>query len=117
MTVIAVQNVYVVAGDMDRAAHFYAHALGLTEKFRDGARWTQYKVGSGNFSLASAEEAGRGAATGATPVFETDTLEETIAAVEQAGGRIVASRDMGSHGRTATCADPDGNIFQLFARS
>ena len=116
MTIKSLQNVYVVAEDMDRAAAFYGDALGLELKFRNGDRWTQYRLGAGNFSLASPAEAGAGAA-GAVPVFEVDDLDGAAQRVADGGGSISERRDMGAHGRSANCADPAGNRFQLFQRA
>ncbi len=115
MTAKAIQNVYIVADDMDKSAAFYEQAMGATIKFRDGARWTQFTVGNNNFALSSRDEAGPDA-TGATVVFETDDLAESREAVEKHGGTVVSERDMGSHGKTVTCTDPAGNLFQLFQR-
>ena len=118
MTIKSLQNVYVVAEDMDRAVAFYGEALGLELKFRDGDRWTQFRLGAGNFSLASPAEAGAGAgAAGAVPVFEVDDLDGAVARVAEGGGSVSERRDMGAHGRSANCADPAGNRFQLFQRA
>jgi predicted enzyme related to lactoylglutathione lyase len=116
MTIRSLQNVYVVAPDMDQAAAFYGEALGLELKFRDGDRWTQFRLGAGNFSLASPAEAGAGA-VGAVPVFEVDDLDAAVARVTDGGGNVAERRDMGAHGRSANCADPAGNRFQLFQRA
>jgi predicted enzyme related to lactoylglutathione lyase len=116
MTITSLQNLYVVARDMDRMKEFYGNALGAVEKFRDGARWAQLKIGGSNFALASIEEAGAGQA-GVTPVFTADSLNPAIEAVVRHGGRLLATRDMGSHGKTATCADPEGNVFQILQRA
>ncbi|MFV3126152.1 VOC family protein [Niveispirillum sp. KHB5.9] len=115
MTIRRIQNIYVVAGDMDRMAGFYQQALGAGLKFRDGGNWTQLSIGGGNFALASAVEAGAGD-KGATVTFEADDPDAVAADVERLGGRILGRRDMGSHGSIVTCADPEGNVFQLFAK-
>ncbi|MFV3074905.1 VOC family protein [Niveispirillum fermenti] len=116
MPIRRIQNIYVVAHDMERMAGFYGQALGAVLKFRDGDAWTQFGLGGGNFALASPAEAGAGD-KGATVTFEADDPDAVAAAVEQAGGRILDRRNMGGHGRTVTCADPEGNVFQLFARA
>lgn len=116
MTIKRIQNVYLVADDMDAMVRFYEQALGLPIKFRDGTRWTQFNVGGSNLSLSSREEAGA-EAKGGTVVFETDDLAALRAKVEQGGGKVLRERDMGSHGKTVTCVDPAGNLFQLFERA
>jgi predicted enzyme related to lactoylglutathione lyase len=116
MTIKSLQNVYVVAEDMERMASFYGDALGLELKFRDGERWTQFRLGAGNFSLASPAEAGAGT-TGAVPVFEVEDLDHAAARVAEGGGTVSERRDMGAHGLSARCTDPAGNRFQLFQRA
>lgn len=110
------QNAYHVAGDMKRARAFYEDVLGLKPKFADGDRWVQYDAGGANFALSGAEEAADGAA-GAVLVFEVADLDASAAAVGAAGGMVMATRDMGDHGRTLTFRDTEGNIGQLFMRA
>lgn len=115
MTIRRIQNIYVVAHDMERMAGFYQQALGAGLKFRDKDNWAQLSIGGGNFALASPAEAGAGD-KGATVTFEADDPDAAAADIERLGGRVLGRRDMGSHGRTVTCADPEGNVFQLFAK-
>lgn len=115
MTIRRIQNIYVVARDMERMTSFYQQALGAGLKFRDQDNWAQLSVGGGNFALASPAEAGAGD-KGATVTFEADDPEAIAVSVESLGGSILGRRDMGGHGRTITCADPEGNVFQLFTR-
>jgi predicted enzyme related to lactoylglutathione lyase len=111
-----VQNAYYVVRDMDRAVGFYRDALGLKLKFQDGAKWAQFGGVNINFSLSAPEESA-GADGGAVVVFEADDLPAAIAAVQRAGGTVVARRDMGAHGKTVTIRDPEGNVVQLFGRA
>ena len=110
-----IQNIFYVVGDMERATHFYAHALGLDEKFKDEERWAQFSAGRTNFALSSKDEAPPGAA-GAVVVFEVDNLEDAKSQIESAGGRCGDVRDMGAHGRTLPFHDTEGNLCQLFQR-
>lgn len=116
MTIRKIQNIYVVARDMDRMDGFYREALGAASRFRDGDNWAQLSIGGGNFALASPAEAGAGD-KGATVTFEAEDPDAVAADVERLGGRILGRRDMGGHGRMVTCADPEGNVFQLFVRA
>ncbi len=116
MTVKKLQNAYLVTRAMDRAVAFYREALGLALKFQDGARWAQFDAGGTNVSLSAPEEAADGAC-GAVLVFEVDDLEAAAARVAAHGGTLGARRDMGTHGRTLTVRDPDGNVIQLFQRA
>lgn len=115
MTIRRIQNVYVVARDMERMTGFYQQALGAGLKFRDQDNWALLSIGGGNFALASPAEAGAGD-KGATVTFEAEDPDAIASSVESLGGRVLGRRDMGGHGRTITCADPEGNVFQLFSR-
>lgn len=110
-----VQNAYYVVRDMDRAVRFYRDALGLKLKFQDGAKWAQFDGVNANFSLSAPEESAD-AAGGAVVVFEVADLAAAVARIAAAGGALLGQRDMGTHGRTATIRDCEGNIVQLFAR-
>jgi predicted enzyme related to lactoylglutathione lyase len=116
MTIHKIQSVYTVVRDMDRMQDFYAKGLGLATKFRDGDAWCQFGVGTTNFALSSAAEAAVGA-QGSVLVFETDDLAGARASIEQAGGRFLLQRDMGTHGAVLTFADPEDNLFQIFAKA
>jgi len=116
MSVKRLQNAYYVVGDIDRARAFYEQSFGLKLKFQDGAKWAQFDAGGTNFSLSSPEEAAKGA-RGGVVVFEVDDIVATAQQVLASGGRVLAERDMGGHGKSTTVADPDGNILQLFQRA
>lgn len=109
------QNVYVGTRDMTASRHFYEEVLGLKPKFADAERWVQYDAGGANFAVGSPAEFPEGAA-GAVAVFEVSDLDARRTRLADAGIRIVASRDMGDHGRTITVVDPAGNYLQLFER-
>ncbi|MDX2223796.1 MAG: VOC family protein [Rhodospirillaceae bacterium] len=110
------QNVILVARDLQAAQKFYVEGLGLTLKFSDGVKWTQLKAGGANVALATADEA-PATATAATPVFEVADLDAATAKLSTLGAVVLQVRDMGSHGRTATLRDPDGNLIQLLQRA
>lgn len=116
MAVKKLQNAYYITRDMPRAVAFYRDVLGLTLAFQDGEKWTQMKAGDVNFALASPEEGADGA-VGAVVIFEVDDLDASKTALEDAGGTVLALRDMGDHGRALTFRDPDGNLVQLFQRA
>lgn len=109
------QSVYTVIRDMDGAERFYRAALGLEPAFRDGARWCQFRLGDTSFALSSPEEAAPGA-SGSIAVFRVEDLDDAGRRVTAAGGTLLGRRDMGDHGAVLTCADPEGNLFQIFAR-
>lgn len=116
MPVLRLQNVYIVARDVERTTDFWQRALGLPVKFRDADRWVQLQAGTQGFAIASQAE-GVPDQAGAVPVFEVDDLEAQAASIAKLGGQILATRDMGSHGCVLTFSDPEGNVAQLFCRA
>lgn len=110
------QNVFVVARQPAALHAFYAQALGLSLKFRDGDRWIQYGVGATNVSLACAEEAAP-ATSGLVMVFEVEEFAAARERIAAAGGEVLGVRDMGAHGAVLSLRDPEGNIVQLFQRA
>ena len=109
------QNVFVVAERPAELHAFYESALGLQLKFRDKDRWVQYGVGGANVALACREEAAP-AASGLVMVFEVDDFAGAQERIAAAGGEVLGTRDMGSHGAVLSLRDPEGNIVQLFKR-
>lgn len=113
-----VQNVYVAATDLETAVSFYRDVLGLTLKFRDGARWAQFEAATGPFAVAAAGEGAASPGGGAVVVFEVTSLEGAIDLLRSRGLAIESGPvDMGAHGRYVTVRDPSGNPVQLFQRS
>src|SRR5258708_2272054 len=111
----AIRSVYTVASDMDLMCAFYEEALEPPLAFRDRDNWCQFKAGPVAFALSSPSEAAKGA-RGSVIVFDAVDVAVVVRRIEQLGGRHLSSRDMGSHGSTATFADPENNLFQLHVR-
>ena len=109
------QNVFVVTERPAELHHFYESALGLTLKFRDKDRWIQYGVGNTSVALACHEEASP-ASAGVVMVFEVEDFTDAAERITAAGGEVLGTRDMGSHGAVLSLRDPEGNIVQLFKR-
>lgn len=112
---IRLQNVFIVAEKPGELHAFYETALGLQLKFRDKDRWIQYGVGNTNVALACREESVP-ATSGLVMVFEVNNFGAIAERVAGAGGEVLGTRDMGSHGSVMSLRDPEGNIVQLFKR-
>jgi predicted enzyme related to lactoylglutathione lyase len=113
---MAVRSVYMAANDMDLIQAFYAGAPELPLAFQDHDNWCQFNVGQLSLALSSPSEAAQGA-QGSVVVFEVTDVAQIAQRIERLGGRLLSSRDMGSHGSVATFADPENNLFQLHVRS
>lgn len=116
MTVERLKVVYHVVKDVESAAAFYEHGLGLKLKFRDNDRWIQFTGLNVDVAVASPEEGPRDA-SGAVAVFEVDDIDATLERAVASGATEAARRDMGSHGRTVTIVAPHGEVIQLFQRA
>jgi predicted enzyme related to lactoylglutathione lyase len=116
MSISRIQSVYSIVSDMDRLQVFYETALGLPLAFRDRDAWCQFKIGQTAFALSSPAEAAAGA-HGSVVVFETADPDTLAKRILQLGGRHLADRDMGAHGKVMTFADPEDNRFQLYTRA
>ncbi|SDY35115.1 hypothetical protein SAMN05518854_101858 [Variovorax sp. YR266] len=116
MEITRIQNVYTVVRNMQESREFYRTALGLSVKFEDRLEWCQFGVGGSNFALSSIAE-GPLNSRGSVVVFEAPSLEGIESRVRAAGGTLMASRSMGAHGSVMTFADPEKNLFQVFAKS
>lgn len=111
-----IQNVYLVARDMQAMQRFYGEVLGLPQRFQDAANWVQFSAGANGFALASPAEA-QPATAGAVAVFEVTEFGDVAERVQQAGGACLGTRDMGSHGSVMSLKDCEGNVIQLFRRA
>lgn len=116
MRVKKVSSSYYVVSDMDKAAEFYGETLGLSLKFRDGDKWTQYDAGGSAIALADVSEAQVAPGEGATVVLEVEDLAASREELLAKGLTVTNIVDMGGHGQYFTVRDPDGNVVQLFGR-
>ena len=96
-------------GSLDSVKAFYASAFGWS--FTDyGATYSAFDEGlEGGFQADSAEAAGR-----PLPVLYSEALEDTLAAVEAAGGRIVKPIFSFPGGRRFHFIDPAGNELAVW---
>ena len=117
MTVSKVSNVYYVVPDMDAAVAFYRDTLGLTVKFQDGDKWTQFDVGGTQVAIATPAPGQVQPGSNATVVLQVDDLAGTRAALTARGITVSETIGMGDHGSFFTCRDPAGNVVQFFARA
>lgn len=107
---------YLIANDLPELRRFYEQSLGLSLRFQDGEKWCQLQAGKLDLALSSPEEAAP-CPGGAVLVFSVQSLEAAQAQILQAGGVVLHTRAMGSHGQVSSCRDIEGNFFQIHARA
>ncbi|HLV20718.1 MAG TPA: VOC family protein [Polyangiaceae bacterium] len=102
------------ARDLDGTKRFFASAFGW--EFTDyGADYTAFSaagVDGGFFRSDAAATTARGSAL---VVLYSDALEETLGAVERAGGKIVKPIFAFPGGRRFHFADPSGNEYAVWS--
>ena len=98
----------LAATDLPATKAFYTRALGFS--FTDyGPGYAAVEGGAVQIGLRAAE-----AAAPPLPVFETRELEAALAAVEAAGGKIVAPIFSYPGGRRFEFVDPAGNRVAIY---
>jgi predicted enzyme related to lactoylglutathione lyase len=117
MTISKVTNVYYVVPDMEAAVAFYRDTLGLSVKFQDGDKWTQFDVGGTQVAVATPAPGQVDPGSNATVVLQVDDLAATRADLAARGVAVSEVIGMGGHGSFFTCRDPAGNVVQFFARA
>jgi len=117
-----IQHVHLIVEDLERSLSFYRAAFGLTEAFRVGDNMVFLDVPDTSdvlvlHQLAVDEGSASGVKHGVDHfglrLVDPDDLDEAIAIVSDAGGRLV---ERGAHaGRFpyAYVSDPDGNLIEL----
>lgn len=106
-------HVHLVVHDIERSAAFYRDALGAEEIFRlgPGARFMRLPGQDQVIALRQADEAARIDHFGLA--FDTGEMDEAIAELEAAGGRLVERGERMPGVPFAYVADPDGHVLEL----
>ena len=98
--------------DLDAAAAFYADALGLEEKFRDGDRFAAFDAGGVTVALAAGDEA---VAESTAISFKVDDVAAATERLQAAGAKLLRGPEEGPHELRAVLADLSGNAFIVYA--
>jgi catechol 2,3-dioxygenase-like lactoylglutathione lyase family enzyme len=112
-------HIHLVVSDLDRALRFYEEAFGLQEQFRDGPTMVFLATARGD-SITLNEQRGdpRAGARGGIEHFgfrraDGQDLDDAIAQIEHAGGRLVERGEHAPGVQFAYVADPDGYLIEL----
>ena len=115
MAPIRLKSVVYPTSAMAEAISFYRDVLGLPLQFQDGVEWAQFKPEGGSFALAGPREQPPEPA-GPVMTLEVESLDAIRPRLLAAGVRVIGERDMATHGRSLTIADPGGNLVHLFEK-
>jgi uncharacterized protein len=108
----------VVESDTDATRAFYGDLFAWTYENRTPEGAPQSYAYARRDGLTVAGVGGppsEGEPTGWNQYVRVDSVDDTVAAVEANGGKVVMGPyDVGASGRVATCADPEGAVFGLW---
>ena len=110
-----IDYIELAVDDLERAKEFYSRALGWTfNDYGPGYAGIQDpRTPGGEFGgLNPQPPASRG--EGVLALIRTDSADDTLATVLEAGGRIKAELHEYPGGRRFTFADPSGNVLGVY---
>jgi predicted enzyme related to lactoylglutathione lyase len=98
--------------NLSRGLDFYAGALGLPVRFRDGDRYAALTVG--DLTLALATPAEHPAHDEVLMCFKADDVETAVAGLHSAGARVLDPPRTSDHEVRALLRDPSGVVFSVY---
>jgi len=111
-----IKHVYLSTENPKDLVEFYTR-LGLSVRFADGTRWTQFVSDGSAFCIADQTESAAPPSSNAVVVFEVDDLDAALKRATEAGGEMAGPiRDMGDHGRVAQIRDIEHNVIQFLEK-
>lgn len=109
-----VANLWMPVTNIDRAADFYQHKLGLTMVKQD-EEWAEFEQDDLRIGLNGHEPQGARIGGGPVLTFKPDeVLEDAVAHFEEQGIEFAAGISEHPWGRVATFKDSEGNDLQLY---
>jgi predicted enzyme related to lactoylglutathione lyase len=117
MSVKSICGVILISEDVEKLTRFYSEGLGLSFEREDhGGLDVHYGVDIGevHFGIHPPKNfAGRGPSR-ATPIaFAVSSIDEHLPRLRELGATVVVEPHDEGFGPVVTCADPEGNLFEL----
>lgn len=111
-------HISLAVRDPERALAFYQTTFGLRPAQRGDAWITAHGPRDGDLWAFEKDEAAAGAKGGVRHLgfrlASAEALEQAVAAVEAAGGRLVSRGEMDRGSPYAYVSDPDGYVLELW---
>jgi predicted enzyme related to lactoylglutathione lyase len=108
-----ISYVELAADDLEQSQAFYRAAFGW-EFNAYGPTYAGIRSASGEGEVGGLTTTREGGPGGALVLLVSDDVEESLAAVEAAGGRVVTPVEAYPGGRRFTFADPGGTVLGVF---
>lgn len=111
----AIDHVHLHVADVERAVRFYRDVFGAGEAFRVGAELVFLRLPEAGavIALDSRPDEARNPPHFGLPLVSGEDLDDAVATVEHAGGRVVERGEHTPGIEYAYVADPDGNVLEL----
>ena len=111
-------HIHLYVADLDRSLRFYQEVFGLTELFRDGPRMVFLQPPNSADTITLNEVPEKAGIRGGVDHFgfrltDTGRLDDAIAEVEAAGGRLIERGEHAPGAQYAYVEDPDGYMIEL----
>jgi catechol 2,3-dioxygenase len=114
-------HIHLVVSDLDRSLRFYQSAFGMEEMYRDGPHMVFLRTPGSRDTItlnAGPDERARAGVAGGVGHFgfrrkDRENLDDAIATIEAAGGRLVERGEHRPGVAFAYVTDPDGNLIEL----
>lgn len=109
--VTGVYMVIVMQEDLQKGVEFYTQ-LGLNVVFHIPGKWCEMEVGGMRVGLCPAGTVEKGRHSGL--VFQVEDLAASYESLKAAGVAFLNEPVVATHGIMVSCADPSGNMFDLY---
>ena len=113
MSKLDVRMVVLSTDDLDKSIAFYTDTLGMSVKFRDGARYAA--LDGGSVTVALATEIDHPLPGKVVVGIKTTDVDEATKAIEAGGGSIVKAPYNDAHERRAVVYDNMGNGLVFYS--
>lgn len=114
-------HIHLVVRDLDRSLRFYQRVFGMKERFRSGPKMVFLNTPGSQDTITLNEDPEQSSLAGTNGgvahfgfrLCDTADLDAAIAAVEEAGGRLVERGEHAPGVPFAYVSDPDGYVIEL----